>query len=199
MRFSPEADHGGNAGLNWARNMLEPVKAKYPNLSYADLYIFAGKVAIEAMGGPEVGFRAGRSDVAGAEAPSKGSVHSPDGRLPDGDKGAQHLRDIFYRMGLNDQEIVALSGAHSTGRCHTDRSGFWGPWSLSPSTFSNEYFRLLFEEKWTPKKEHNGKPWDGEANPQFETADAKLMMLPTDMAVIQDPSFRGWAEKYKNK
>ena len=44
MRFSPEADHGGNAGLGWARNMLEPVKAAHPEMSYADLYIFAGKV-----------------------------------------------------------------------------------------------------------------------------------------------------------
>ena len=39
-------------------------------------------------------------------------------------------------MGFNDQEIVALSGAHAVGRCHTDRSGFDGPWSFSPVTFS---------------------------------------------------------------
>jgi catalase (peroxidase I) len=54
-----------------------------------------------------------------------------------------HLRVIFNRMGFNDQEIVALSGAHALGRCHTDRSGFEGPWQFSPTTFSNEYFRLL--------------------------------------------------------
>jgi cytochrome c peroxidase len=51
-------------------------------------------------------------------------------------------------MGFNDQEIVALSGAHALGRCHRDRSGFDGPWSHSPTTFSTEYFRLLLEEKW---------------------------------------------------
>jgi cytochrome c peroxidase len=39
---------------------------------------------------------------------------------------------------FNDQEIVALSGAHAMGRCHTDRSGFEGPWTFSPVTFSNE-------------------------------------------------------------
>ena len=33
-------------------------------------------------------------------------------------------------------------------RCHRDRSGFDGPWSFSPTTFSSEYFRLLMEEKW---------------------------------------------------
>lgn len=44
MRFAPECDHGGNAGLGHARDWLETVKAKHPNISYADLYIFAGKV-----------------------------------------------------------------------------------------------------------------------------------------------------------
>lgn len=37
----------------------------------------------------------------------------------------QHVRDVFYRMGFTDKEIVALLGAHSMGRCHTDRSGYW--------------------------------------------------------------------------
>lgn len=49
--------------------------------------------------------------------------------------------------GFNDQEIVALAGAHAVGRCHTDRSGFDGPWTFSPVTFSNEYFKLLLNEK----------------------------------------------------
>jgi catalase (peroxidase I) len=60
------------------------------------------------------------------------------------DQAQDHLRVIFNRMGFNDQEIVALSGAHALGRCHTDRSGFDGPWQFSPTTFSNEYFRLLY-------------------------------------------------------
>jgi catalase (peroxidase I) len=42
----------------------------------------------------------------------------PNGRLPDASKGAQHLRDVFGRMGFNDREIVALSGGHTLGRCH---------------------------------------------------------------------------------
>lgn len=37
MRFAPESNHGGNAGLHIARNLLEPLKAKYPGISYADL------------------------------------------------------------------------------------------------------------------------------------------------------------------
>ena len=60
--------------------------------------------------GPHIPWRPGRVDY------DNGDKCPPDGRLPDGAKGALHLRDIFYRMGFNDQEIVALSGAHSMGR-----------------------------------------------------------------------------------
>jgi len=91
-------------------------------------------------------------------------------------------------MGFNDQEIVALSGAHALGRCHADRSGFVGPWTRAPTTFSNEYFRLLVEEKWTPKK------WAGP--PQFEDKSKELMMLPSDLALIEDASMRKQVDVY---
>lgn len=72
------------------------------------------------MGGPTIPWGAGRHD---ALDPSFVTV---DGRLPSADSGppgadqsdAAHLRTIFNRMGFNDREIVALSGAHSLGRCH---------------------------------------------------------------------------------
>jgi len=120
MRFTPEAGHGANAGLAEARKRLEPVQAKHPGLSYSDLWILSSYVAIEEMGGPKIPFRAGRKDK-----PS-GEWCTPDGRLPAADMGTKpgtiaHLRDIFYRQGFNDQEIVALSGAHALGRCHTTR------------------------------------------------------------------------------
>lgn len=92
-------------------------------------------------------------------------------------------------MGFSDREIVALSGAHALGRCHTDRSGFEGPWTFAPTTMSNEYFRLLLSETWVPRA------WSGPR--QF--ADAKtgsLMMLPSDLALVQDPAMRAWVEKY---
>ena len=124
MRFNPEASWGANAGLGVARQALEPVKAKFPHLSYADLYTYAGVVAVEEAGGPQIPYATGRTDF------DDGATSPPDGRLPDADKGSrpktiQHVRDIFYRMGFNDQEIVALLGAHAMGRCHTDRSGYW--------------------------------------------------------------------------
>lgn len=102
------------------------------------------------MQGPVVPYRPGRQDKELAAC-------TPDGRLPDATKGNKHLRDIFGRMGFNDQEIVALSGAHALGRCHTDRSGFDGPWTFSPTVVTNDYYQLLLDEKWTWKK------WNGPA------------------------------------
>merc|ERR1711924_448053 len=99
-------------------------------------------------------------------------------------------------MGFNDQEIVALSGAHALGHCHTDRSGYWGPWTRSPNSFDNEYFRLLYEENWAIKKSHNGGPWNGPL--QFESKDGLLMMLPSDITLTKDPEFAKYAKKYKD-
>ena len=102
------------------------------------------------MGGPEVPWAAGRSDAA------DGSTSPPDGRLPDADKGSlggtvAHLRAIFYRMGFDDRDIVALSGAHALGRCHPDASGYDGPWTPTPTTLNNGYYSLLLNVEWTPR------------------------------------------------
>lgn len=193
IRFHPEKDWGANAGLGVARAALEEIKQKHPEISYADLYTLAGVVAVEQAGGPTIPFRSGRVDA------ESGETSPPDGRLPDADKGSkkstiQHIRDVFYRMGFNDREIVALIGAHALGRCHTDASGYWGPWTFAETTFSNEYFRLLVEERWSPKLTHNGKPWDGPD--QYEDSTGKLMMLPSDIALVQDPDFKKYVELY---
>ena len=85
-------------------------------------------------------------------------------------------------MGFNDQEIVALSGAHALGRCHRDRSGFDGPWTFSPISVTNEYFKLLFDESWVWKK------WDGPK--QLEDKKTKsLMMLPYVVMTISNIIF----------
>ncbi|MCJ1276226.1 heme peroxidase [Puttea exsequens] len=182
MRFAPEGDHGANAGLKAARDFLEPVKEKFPWITYSDLWTLAGVCAIQEMQGPVIPWRPGRSD-------RDVSACTPDGRLPDGSKEQNHLRAIFGRMGFDDREIVALSGAHALGRCHTDRSGFDGPWSFSPTVVSNDYFRLLLGEKWAWKK------WDGPK--QYEDVTTKsLMMLPTDMALVKDPAFKKHVERY---
>lgn len=60
---------------------------------------YAGVVAIENMGGPDCGFTPGRSDAPKPDTPpSKDKRFTPDDRLPDAAQGAQHLRDVFYRI-----------------------------------------------------------------------------------------------------
>ena len=57
IRFKEELSHGGNAGLHKLVDALEPIKARYPDVSYADMYTLAGKVAIESAGGPQISWR----------------------------------------------------------------------------------------------------------------------------------------------
>ncbi|KAF5383440.1 hypothetical protein D9757_006083 [Collybiopsis confluens] len=182
MRFSPESQHGANAGLNVARDLMENIKQEFPWISYGDLWTLGGVAAVQEMAGPKIPWRPGRIDGVAAQA-------TPDGRLPDATQGSDHLRRIFGRMGFSDQEIVALSGGHAVGRCHTDRSGFDGPWTFSPTTITNDFYKLLFDEKWTWKK------WGGPK--QLEDKSTKsLMMLPTDYVLVQDKSFKKHAKAY---
>ncbi|KAH9662648.1 L-ascorbate peroxidase 3 [Citrus sinensis] len=144
--------------------VTEGVKAKHPRITYADLYQLAGVVAVEVTGGPAIDFAPGRKDS--SESPEEG-------RLPDAAQGVSHLRDIFYRMGLSDKDIVALSGGHTLGRAHPERSGYEGPWTKEPLKFDNSYFVELL------KGESEG-----------------LLKLPTDKALLEDPMFRYYVELY---
>ncbi|MQL84886.1 hypothetical protein Taro_017403 [Colocasia esculenta] len=144
LRFEAELKHAANAGksssficfcsklpmyfvvqevhsLINALNLLQPIKDKYHDITYADLFQLASATAVEEAGGPKIPMKYGRVDVTEPEQCPE------EGRLPDAGppSPADHLRNVFYRMGLNDQEIVALSGAHTLGRSRPERSG-WG-------------------------------------------------------------------------
>lgn len=187
MRYESEGGDPANAGLQHARVFLEPVKSAHPWITYADLWTLAGVVAIAEMGGPTVPWQGGRTDYV------DDSKLPPRGRLPDGAQGIDHLRMVFGRMGFNDREIVALSGAHTLGRCHSDRSGFEGKWVNNPTRFSNQYFRLILALEWKKKVLPSGVE-------QFvnydEDTETELMMLPTDLALLKDESFAQWVRRY---
>jgi catalase (peroxidase I) len=99
MRFEPEITDNANAGLALMQDILSPLQMKFPDLSLADLWTMAATQAIQLTGGPTIPFRYGRSDdTTNAKCPANG-------RLPDAAQGAQHLRDVFYRMGFDDKAI----------------------------------------------------------------------------------------------
>lgn len=111
MRFAPVGQFGANNGLDVARDLLEPIKAAYPALSYADLWQFAGAVSIYNSGGPsELKWRPGRADASDAESVAN-KAPIPDGVLPAPSSTGNDMRDTFYRMGFSEpKEIVALMG-----------------------------------------------------------------------------------------
>lgn len=151
QRFAPLNSWPDNANLDKARRLLWPVKKKYGNnISWADLFILAGNVAIESMGLKTFGFGGGREDIWapeedvywGAEtewlgderytgerdlekplaAVQMGLIYvNPEG--PNGEPSAlasgRDIRETFARMGMNDEETVALvAGGHTFGKCH---------------------------------------------------------------------------------
>mmetsp|Transcript_93876 Transcript_93876/g.205502 ORF Transcript_93876/g.205502 Transcript_93876/m.205502 type:complete len:413 (+) Transcript_93876:187-1425(+) len=184
---SAEAKFDANKGLAVAMALLAPITQKYcPDLiSNADLWALAANVAIGVMGGPDITTRFGRTDAkTGAEG-----VSSSQGRLPDGGQGVDHLRSIFHPKGFNDRDIVALSGAHTVGRCHLDRSGFEGPWTENPLKFDNTFFKELLSKTFTSAVSGNGQQ-------QHRHVASGTMMLVSDMALLQDPEFKKHVQAY---
>ncbi len=156
QRFAPLNSWPDNGNLDKARRLRWPIKQKYGNqISWADLMILAGNVAIESMGGPIFGFGGGRADVWepeedvfwGAEEEWLATSDKPKSRYkgvrelenplaavqmgliyvnpagPDGNPdvlaSGRDVRETFGRMGMNDEETVALvAGGHTFGKGH---------------------------------------------------------------------------------
>ena len=139
QRFAPLNSWPDNANLDKARRLLWPIKQKYgAKISWADLYVLAGNVALESMGFKTFGFAGGRADVWEPEelywgpegtwlgderysgerqlAEPLGAVQmgliyvNPEGPNgnPDPVASAKDIRETFFRMAMNDEETVAL-------------------------------------------------------------------------------------------
>ena len=139
QRFEPTNSWPDNANLDKARRLLWPIKQKYGrNLSWADLIVLAGTVAMEDMGFETFGFAGGRADdwepdlvywgpelemLAGERFDERGMLANPlaatqmgliyvnlegPGGNPDPLAAAAHIRESFGRMAMNDEETVAL-------------------------------------------------------------------------------------------
>lgn len=151
QRFAPLNSWPDNVNLDKARRLLWPIKQKYgQNISWADLMILTGNVALESMGFETIGYAGGRADVWepqsnvywGKEtewladkrysgerdlenplaAVQMGLIYvnpeGPNGN-PDPKLAAIDIRETFGRMGMNDEETVALiAGGHTLGKTH---------------------------------------------------------------------------------
>jgi catalase-peroxidase len=151
QRFAPLNSWPDNGNLDKARRLIWPIKQKYGSkLSWADLMILTGNVALESMGFETYGFGGGREDVWepasnvywGKEkewladerytgdrelekplaAVQMGLIYvnpeGPNGN-PDPKLAAIDIRETFGRMGMNDEETVALiAGGHTFGKTH---------------------------------------------------------------------------------
>jgi catalase-peroxidase len=139
QRFAPLNSWPDNANLDKARRLLWPIKQKYGRkLSWADLFVLSGNVALESMGFKTFGFAGGRADAWEPEelywgpegtwlgderysgerqlAEPLGAVQmgliyvNPEGPNgnPDPIGSAKDIRETFFRMAMNDEETVAL-------------------------------------------------------------------------------------------
>lgn len=151
QRFAPINSWPDNANLDKARRLLWPIKEKYGDkISWADLMVLTGNVALESMGFETYGFAGGREDVYEPEldvywgkedewldderysgdrelenplaAVQMGLIYvnpeGPNGE-PDPVAAAHDIRETFGRMGMNDEETVALiAGGHTLGKTH---------------------------------------------------------------------------------
>jgi catalase (peroxidase I) len=181
MRFEPEAGYEDNRGLDVALDSLNVVKDLTPGISYSDLWVLAGYVAVEKLGGPHIKFVEGRIDA------TDGSMCPPEDRLPMDDASATEVQNIFYRMGLNDRELVALMGAHSVGHTYPENSGFpYMQWDNSPNKFDNTYYRFLLDFGWQ---------FDKTGDVEFYYNRSWIMLL-TDYILRTQPELRTVAEEY---
>ncbi|MDD1731842.1 MAG: catalase-peroxidase, partial [Methanosaeta sp. NSM2] len=273
QRFPPLNSWPDNVSLDKARRLLWPIKQKYGRkISWADLMILAGNVALETMGFKTLGFGGGREDVWepdqdvywGSEdkwlgdkrysgerdlenplaAVQMGLIYvnpeGPNGN-PDPIAAARDIREVFARMAMNDEETVALiAGGHSFGKTHgagpashvgpepeasgieeqglgwkssfgtgkggdAISSGLEGIWTNTPTKWSNNFFRILFNNEWeltkSPAGAHQWKPKDGAGAGTVPDAHDPSKrhppgMLTTDLSLRFDPAYEKISRRF---
>jgi catalase-peroxidase len=273
IRFAPLGSWPDNANIDKARRLLWPVKKKYGRkISWADLMILTGNVALETMGFKTFGFAGGRRDVWEPEQVNWGSeatwlgderysgerqLANPFGAVqmgliyvnPEGPNGtpdpvaaARDIRETFRRMAMNDEETVALiAGGHTFGKTHgaapADKhvgrepeggnleeqgfgwkgsyqtgvgadaitSGLEVTWTTTPTKWSNDFFRHLFEYEWelttSPAGAKQWKPKNGAGEgtvPHAHDKSKKIApnMLTTDLSLRFDPIYEKISRRF---
>lgn len=273
QRFAPLNSWPDNVNLDKARRLLWPIKQKYgASISWADLMILTGNVALEDMGFKTIGFAGGRTDVwepasnvywgperkflddKRYQGEDRSSLEKPLAAVqmgliyvnPEGPNGnpdpvlaAHDIRETFGRMGMNDEETVALiAGGHTLGKTHgkasadyvgnepeaaaIEEQGFgWTSsyqsgkgadaissgleviWTRTPTKWSHDYFKAIFNFEWELEKSPAGAhQWvAADADPSVpdafdSTKFYRPTMLTTDLSLRFDPAYEKISRRF---
>ncbi|CAK0854868.1 unnamed protein product [Prorocentrum cordatum] len=121
------------------------------------------------------------------------------GQNPDPEKSAVEIREVFGRMGMNDSETASLiAGGHAFGKCHgagVMTSGFEGPWTTTPSQWTNQFLTGMLDEEWEQVATPSGSAV------QWQTKDrtsilAGTMRLTADLALVNDDAYLALAKHW---
>src|SRR5215204_339415 len=225
QRFAPLNSWPDNANLDKARRLLWPLKKKYgQKISWADLLVLAGNVAMESMGFKTFGFGFGRPDVWepedifwGPEDTWLGDERYSGDRELGKPFGAVQMGLIYVNpegpggtpdpeaAGLEDQGL-GWKNKHGTGKGpHTITSGLEGAWTDNPTKWDNGFLENLFKYEWelteSPAGAKQWKPKNPEAQGTVPDAHDPSkrhapMMLTTDLSLKVDPIYAPIAKRF---
>jgi catalase (peroxidase I) len=181
-----------NAGLVGTIKLLEPIHKDF-HISWADLFVFAGVVAVKTLGGPSIPFKSGRVDLEQKDTEDlmnfyKGKYSSAEHSwklmvLPKPNHAELLVKFYKEKFGFGIREIVTFNGAHTVGGT-TFPDNVRRTWTNTPQKFTNAYYTGLFNLGWGP-----GGTMQAHDDDKNETArrliwrdgkDQKLILLETD-------------------
>ncbi|KAJ3153079.1 hypothetical protein HDU86_005377 [Geranomyces michiganensis] len=185
IRLSPEKDYADNVGMDKVMEVLNVIKRKYSDgLSWADLIVLAGEVALERAGSRPFKFAGGRVDAADGVNPAPRTYYY---------NSTVAARDNMQVMGFTPAHYVAL-GARLRSPSQQARLGLGDKtYTTHVDVLGNEYFKILLQNHWVPTgavSKTGAKQYkaDGYGEPRFVT--------DADLALIWDPELRPFVEKF---
>lgn len=162
--------------------LLDPVKEAYPDISYADLIVMAGNIALEQGGNLTLKFCEGRVDA--TEVVDQISVLEP----RDFDDVIAGARDRMKVMGLSVPQFVALAG-RPRSPSQMVWLGYGGSYTQDPTTVSNAFYKILLSERWEKVPGSGGAEYQAVGKPG-------VYALATDLVFVWDNEFKAQSVVY---
>jgi len=189
IRQSPQKDWSVNAGLVAVQEKLQAIWGEFSNLSWADLIVLAGSIAVEHLAGVRVDFCGGRTDASDGTAADYYLKPRVTGHFSD---TLLELRDSIAVMGLTNSEYVALT-ARPVDLDYWKRSGF-GNNPFNAENISNSFFVALSSDQF----EEHVIPTSGERVYQMSDVNSgrNFTILKSNMLIRLDPALASIAQDF---